>query len=78
MAHPTKSDKKLQPPTLPAPKLQAREQRRARLAAELRANLHKRKEQARGRALRDVAGGTGEESAPEPGEAQVGQPGEVA
>jgi hypothetical protein len=73
MAHPTKSDKKLQ-----APKRQAQEQRRARLVAELRANLHKRKEQARGRAPRDVAGGTGEESKPEPGEAQVGRAGEVA
>jgi hypothetical protein len=73
MAHPTKSDKKLQPP-----KLQAQEQRRARLAAELRANLHKRKEQARGRAHRDVADDPGAENQPEPGEAQVGQPGKVA
>jgi hypothetical protein len=63
MAHSTESDKKLQ-----APKLQAQEQRRARLAAELRANLHKRKAQARGRALRDAADEADEASKPEAGE----------
>jgi hypothetical protein len=67
MAHPTRSDKKLQ----------ALNQRRARLAAELRANLHKRKEQARGRAQRDVAARAVEESRPETGGTQVGQTGEV-
>jgi hypothetical protein len=58
MAQPTKSDQKVQ----------AQERRRARLAAELRSNLQKRKEQARGRAQRDGAAGAGEESTPETGE----------
>ena len=67
MSHSAKSDTKLQ----------AQEQRRARLAAELRASLRKRKAQARGRAQqRDAA--AGEESRPETGQAQVGRPGEVA
>jgi hypothetical protein len=65
MAHSTKSDSKLQ----------VKEQRRARLAAELRANLAKRKAQARSRVQRDAgAGGAG---TPEGGEAQVGRPGEA-
>jgi hypothetical protein len=69
MSHSAKSDKKLQD----------RAQRRARLEAELRASLLKRKAQARGRAQqRDVAGGAGEEGRPETGQAQAGRPGEVA
>jgi hypothetical protein len=69
MSHSAKSDKKLQ----------AQEQRRARLAAELRASLLKRKAQARGRAQqRDAAAGAGEEGGPETGQARVGPPGEVA
>jgi hypothetical protein len=69
MSHSAKSDRKLQ----------AQERRRARLAAELRASLLKRKAQARGRAQqRDAAAGAGEEGRPEPGQAQAGQPGEVA
>jgi hypothetical protein len=38
-------------------KQRAQAQRRARLAAELRSNLKKRKEQARGRALHGAPGG---------------------
>ena len=69
MPHSAKSDKKLQ----------AQEQRRARLAAELRASLLKRKAQARGRAQqRDAAAGADEESRPETGQAQVGRRDEVA
>jgi hypothetical protein len=63
MAHPTVSDKKLHA-------REQREQRRARLARELRANLLKRKEQARGRAQRDA----GEAGNPQTGEAQIGPP----
>jgi hypothetical protein len=44
------------PPTEADNKQRARAQRRARLAAELRSNLKKRKEQARGRALCDAPG----------------------
>ncbi len=65
MAHPT--DKKVQ----------TQERRRARLAAELRSNLQKRKEQTRGRAQRDAAAGAGEGSTPEADE-QGGQAGELA
>jgi hypothetical protein len=78
MTHPIKSDKSLQAAKLQAPKPTAQEQRRARLAAELRSNLLKRKEQARGRAQRDVADGAGEAGNPEIGKAQIGQPGKVA
>jgi hypothetical protein len=78
MPHPTKSDKTLRTAKVQAPKLTAQEQRRARLAAELRSNLLKRKEQARGRAQRDVADGAGEAGTPESGKAQIGQPGKVA
>jgi hypothetical protein len=78
MTHPIKSDKSLQAAKLQAPKPSAQEQRRARLAAELRSNLLKRKEQARGRAHRDVADGAGEAGNPEIGKAQIGQPGKVA
>ena len=70
MAHPTNSYKKLQAQ-------EQREQRRARLAAELRANLLRRKEQARGRALREGAAGGGEAMPPEAGD-EVGRPGEAA
>jgi hypothetical protein len=60
-------------------KLQAREQRIARLAAELRASLLKRKAQTRARARQqDAATGAGDESRPETGETQAGRPGEVA
>jgi hypothetical protein len=66
MALSTKSDNKLH----------AREQRRGRLAAELRANLLKRKEQARSRVLRNE--GAGDAGKPEAGETQAGRPGKVA
>jgi hypothetical protein len=69
MAHLTNSDKKLQAQG-------QREQRRARLAAELRANLLRRREQARGRALRETAAG-GEDMPPEAG-GEVGRPEEAA
>jgi hypothetical protein len=69
MSHSAKSDKTLQ----------AQAQRRARLAAELRTSLLKRKAQARGRAQqRDAGAGAGEEGRPETGQTQVGRPGEVA
>lgn len=55
MAQSIKSDKKLRD----------REQRRARLAAELRTNLHKRKAQARSR--RDAAEGAAEGEVPAAG-----------
>ncbi|MBO0763123.1 MAG: hypothetical protein J2P50_00820 [Hyphomicrobiaceae bacterium] len=42
------------PPTKADNKRRARAQRRARLAAELRSNLKKRKEQARGRELNNA------------------------
>jgi hypothetical protein len=61
MAQPTTTDKKLHAQT-------QREQRRARLARELRANLLKRKQQARGRA--QPAAGAGEASNSATGEAQ--------
>jgi hypothetical protein len=54
MAQPTKSDTKAR----------AQQQRRARLAAELRSNLSKRKEQARSRALRNAP--EAEQAATEP------------
>jgi hypothetical protein len=44
------------PPTKNDSRLRAQEQRRARLAAELRSNLKKRREQARERALCDAPG----------------------
>jgi hypothetical protein len=86
MAHPTKSDRTLQASRAHAP-TQA-QQREARLAAELRANLQKRKQQARGRAMRDAAAATAEADtgeagaaephAPQPGGQSGGQSGEVA
>jgi hypothetical protein len=60
MAPSTESDKKLQA-----------QQRRARLAAELRSNLHKRKEQARSRALQNAPDGRGEGSGPDTVEASA-------
>jgi hypothetical protein len=55
------------------------QRRRARLAAELRANLHRRKEQARSRRLREVAAGVEERrSEPETIAVPGGRTGEVA
>jgi hypothetical protein len=48
------------PPTKADNKQRARAQRRARLAAELRSNLKRRKEQARGRVLCDAPGAAGQ------------------
>jgi hypothetical protein len=47
----------------------AREQRRARLAAELRSNLHKRKEQERGRIVQETPGA---DNGPDDGNEQPG------
>jgi hypothetical protein len=71
------------PPTKADNKLQVQEQRRARLEAELRANLHKRKQQARSRAQRDAASdptGTDAAAADEPASqgAPAGRTGRVA
>jgi hypothetical protein len=72
MAHPTKAHSKLM----------AQQQRRARLEAELRSNLRKRKDQARGRAERDPSGlpqAEGEpEQQPDAREAATRPTGEVA
>jgi hypothetical protein len=59
MAHPQKTDTKQL----------VREQRRARLAAELRSNLRKRKDQARGRALPEAPGSVEENDQPDAREA---------
>jgi hypothetical protein len=59
MAHPPSTDTKQL----------AREQRRARLATELRSNLLKRKEQARGRALPEATGSEHENDQPDAREA---------
>ena len=68
MAHPSKGDTKRR----------AREQRRARLAAELRSNLRKRKEQARSRVLQGASGSKYENDQPDAREAATRPTGEVA
>jgi hypothetical protein len=68
MAKPTTSDKKLHAQ-------ERRDRRRARLATELRANLLKRKEQARGRARGEA--GADEASQSPSSETQIGSPAEL-
>jgi hypothetical protein len=70
------SDRPMVHPAQTDTKQLAREQRRARLAAELRSNLRKRKEQARGRSL--PGSDSNETDQPDAREAATSPTGEVA
>jgi ribosome assembly protein YihI (activator of Der GTPase) len=72
------SDRPLQHPPQTDTKQRAREQRRVRLEAELRSNLRKRKEQARGRVPPGASGSDNGNDQPDALEAATSPTGEVA